>query len=870
MAGQCINHNCQSKPNSKLLPANKSVCFYYDVKFRPYSQVCGACLQKSLLYFERTGKRFQNQECIREERLPKRRISSRDSDSDDNNATTAKPNQQISKMTTSLTTALNNTVEPLITKQEELCKSYLVSKKTKIDTANEVLNNFMLKEDKGLTDLYNDIHKFDNQIKFKFDKEINIDDDDDCGDVSISAAEKLPGFPDDIPVKGKLLKRALLLGDKVYGMKYSLLQPWVEGTIKSSVSDTYYHIVFDDGEEKVLSNKNLAYINTSSHAQYPVGSRVIAKFQDTNIQKKHSTDKFYVGLIAEPPKYLNNFRYMIFFDDGYTQYVCHKNIHLVCGASPNASDDVHENVREFVKEYLQKYPKQFMFKFNKNQVVSTELNNVWCSAKVKNVDASLVQLKFLDHKNEHTEWLYRGSNRLSQIYNQLTSNNQDKRVRGTVLTDANNLLKRPYIVLENENTENKKSVNIVNSYNTRKIQKHHKNNGVIKLIEIPANCPKPLPYKHHQCSHLCMSRIHYHYSQTKHMNVLSIPLHYGFNRSIIIDKKSKLKKVVYTTPCGCEIINEDKMYNYLKVTGYDNSQMTIDLFNFDCIVNPLSSFTVPKKFICIQDISYEMEFKLISVVNSELNDLVPKHMKYITERKTTSHINFNEVTKFVCGCDCTDNCEDKKKCSCWQLTYEAPKNYPNSFKDPNIGYIYKRLYNHVFTGIFECNANCKCKKTCLNRVVQEPMKTSLQLFLTDKKGWGVRTLADIPKGSFICTYLGEVRTEKDTENDSATNWGEYLADLDFLETVEDFKDGYESDVVQSEDESDVFQTEDESEDYASSSGDEEFHPSWATKRKMSISESRMSLRKNLQDTNTTSDGKHELSKLNIQQGVESK
>jgi len=529
----------------------------------------------------------------------------------------------------------------------------------------------------------------------------------------------------------------------------------------------------------------------------------------------------------------------------------------VCGESPNVSDDVHENIREFVKMYLHKYPERPMVKFNKKQVVRTELNNSWCSAKVKNLDASLVQLKFLDIKVEHTEWMYRGSNRLGPIYNKLNSNNQDKRVRGTVLTDVNKLLNRPYIELESL-TENEKSYNIDDSDNTHNLQE---NNGVIKSIEIPANCPKPLPYKQHECSHFCMLWVHYDYSQTKYMNVLSIPLHYGFTRSVSTDEKLKLKKVIYTTPCGRNIDDEKKMYNYLKLTSYGNSQMTIDLFNFDCLVNPLSSFSVPEVFIRIQDISYEMEFKPISVFNS-LNDLVPDHIKYITERKTSPGVNLNIDPKFVCGCDCIDNCEDKNKCSCWQLTYEGPKNYPAIFKDhDDIGYNSKRLHKQVITGIFECNASCKCEKTCLNRVVQEPLKTSLQLFLTEKKGWGVRTLADIPKGSFVCTYLGVVRTEKDADNDFSLNWGEFLADLDFLETVEEIKDGYESYVVQPEV---------ESEDYTSSSDDEEFNPSWAIKSKMRMCESRMLLRKNLQDTNTKIDGKHELSKLNTQQKVESK
>ncbi|XP_029347081.1 histone-lysine N-methyltransferase eggless [Acyrthosiphon pisum] len=547
---------------------------------------------------------------------------------------------------------------------------------------------------------------------------------------------------------------------------------------------------------------------------------------------------------------------MIFFDDGYTQYVYHKNIRLVCGESPNVCDDVHENIREFVKVYLHNYPERPMVKFNKKQIVRTELNNLWCSAKVKNLDASLVQLKFLDVKVEHTEWMYRGSNRLGPIYNQLRNNNQDKRVRGTVLTDVNKLLNRPYIEIENL-TGNEKSVNIDNSDNAEdNAQKLLKNNGVIKSIEIPANCPKPLPYKHHECSHFCMLWVHYDYSQTKYMNVLSIPLHYGFIRSVFTDKKLKLKKVIYTTPCGRNIDNENEMYNYLKLTSYGNNQMTMDLFNFDWLVNPLSTFSVPEVFIRNKDLSYEMEFKSISVFNS-LNDLVPDHMKYITKRITNPNVNLNVDSKFLCGCDCIDNCEDKNKCSCWQLTNEGPKNYPAIFKDhDNIGYSFKRLHKQVITGIFECNTSCKCKKTCLNRVVQEPLKTSLQLFLTEKKGWGVRTLADIPKGSFVCTYLGVVRTEKDADNDFSLNWGEYLADLDFLETVEDIKDGYESYVVQSED---------ESEDSTSSSDDEEFNPSWATKSKMSMFESRMSLRKNLQNTNTKIDGKHELSKLNTQQ-----
>ncbi|CAI6356585.1 unnamed protein product [Macrosiphum euphorbiae] len=861
---RCINNNCQSNPKAKLFVAQQSMCNYYNFEYRPDCQVCEACMRECIIYFDMIGRRFKNGECILDDRYPKKpTIVIELSGSNDDNAidndtepSTENPNPQIAELSTSLSKIIQDTVEPLFKRQTELCESYLISEKAKLVAGKEQIDNLVDQVDLAIGKLYNNLYKFDSQRKFKYDPEIsiyeNLDD-----DVPIVLTKTLPGLPDDLPEEGLLIRHLVKVGDKVYGMKHSQMQPWIEGTIKSAVSDTYFNILFDDGGEKVLNYKNLAYIDATSHAQYPVGSRVIAKFQDMNIQL---TDKFYVGVIGEPPKKYNNFRYLIFFDDGWTQYAYHKNIRLVCVESPNVCDDVHENIRRFLKTYLRNYPERLMVKFNKKQVVRAERNNAWCAAKVKNIDASLVQLKFLDIKVECTEWIYRGSNRLFLLYyNEISSNNQDKAVRGTKLTDVNKLLNRPYIETVNL-TENGKSVNIDNRDNTQKPQE---NNGVIKSIEIPANCPKPLPYKHHECSHFCMLWVHYDYSQTKCMNVLTIPLHYGFTRSVLTDEKLKLRKVIYTTPCGLNIDDENKMYNYLKLTSYGHSQMTMDLFNFDCLVNPLSSFSVPKEFIRIQDISYGIEFKSISVFNS-VNDLVPDHIKYIKERMTSPNVNLNMDSKFLCGCNCIDNCEDKNKCSCWQLTYEGPKNYPEIFKDhDSVGYSFKRLHKQVITGIFECNANCNCKKTCLNRVVQEPMKASLQLFFTEKKGWGVRTLADLPKGSFICTFLGVVRTEKDADNDFSLNWGEYLADLDFLDTVEEVKDGYESYVVQTE-------IEDESEDYTSSSDDEEFIPSWAIKSKMSMFESRMSLRKNLQNTNTKSDGKHELSKLNTQQKVESK
>ncbi|KAG8389157.1 hypothetical protein BUALT_Bualt02G0199900 [Buddleja alternifolia] len=61
--------------------------------------------------------------------------------------------------------------------------------------------------------------------------------------------------------------------------------------------------------------------------------------------------------------------------------------------------------------------------------------------------------------------------------------------------------------------------------------------------------------------------------------------------------------------------------------------------------------------------------------------------------------------------------------------------------------------------IKECWWKCGCNKQCGNRVVQRGITRNLQVFMTPGgKGWGLRTLEDLPKGAFVCEYVGEVLT----------------------------------------------------------------------------------------------------------------
>jgi histone-lysine N-methyltransferase SETDB1 len=79
------------------------------------------------------------------------------------------------------------------------------------------------------------------------------------------------------------------------------------------------------------------------------------------------------GIVAEPPVAQNKYRYLIFFDIGYSQYVSYNSVHAVFEASKNVWEDMHMNSRSFIKKYLES-PDRPMVKLSKGQTVRVEYN----------------------------------------------------------------------------------------------------------------------------------------------------------------------------------------------------------------------------------------------------------------------------------------------------------------------------------------------------------------------------------------------------------------------------------------------------------------------------------------------------------------
>lgn len=497
---------------------------------------------------------------------------------------------------------------------------------------------------------------------------------------------------------------------------------------------------------------------------------------------------------------------MIFFDNGYFRYKHHQDIRLVARRlTIQVWNDVDQDFKEFIKSYLEKYPERQMVRLNNQHSVRAVHQNQWQIAKVLEVDASLVKLYFPDVK--HSEWLYRGSSRLYNIFEKQKKSEKGIRLRQSGLAYLN----KPFV--EFTSVEEEPSSRSVARKSTNKgtittlndeTPKHTTDSNIAYMVidlKLPLSVPEPIKFTKHQCNHSCVEWTAYNYDKTRTISMLSIPLYFGFIRYLVLNGSQR--NILYKTPCGKVLRNMNQMFGYLIAT---KSTMTIDLFDFNSWVKPFAQYKVLKCVSFLKDISEDKEFRGITCVNSFNSNLPPK-MNYMTTRRAMPGVNINVESNFLCGCDCTDDCQDKSKCACWQMTIEGQKILPNLYKDPNIGYNYRRLPERVLTGIYECNKTCKCSSSCLNRVVQNPLSQNLQLFLTEKKGWGVRCLNDIPQGSFICIYVGYLLTETDANEGGCKYGDEYLADLDYIEVVEKIKEDYESDIPYSDNSTDKIQSE---------------------------------------------------------------
>ncbi|XP_063392300.1 uncharacterized protein LOC134677802 [Cydia fagiglandana] len=828
--------------------------------------------------------------------------------------------------------------------------------------------------------------------------DLTAQNDDDNADISVVKLS-VEAAPAGLPPPGVAARAALRPGMPVYAMRNSF-GAWHKVRIqevqpKTPGQFTMCRVRFEQPKTmtKLLPARCLAY-EQPPEVRLTIGTRVVALFKDhrVSVEKKEEGEKkeaYYSGIVAEIPNPVNNFRYLIFFDDGYAQYVQHANTRLVCECAPRVWDEVHPFSRNFVRDYLRAYPERPMVRLHAGQSIKTEWDGKWWVSKVLQVDASLVLVYFEGKKDNKTEWIYRGSTRLAPLYLELQAAERTRArplpraqaarrtewiYRGSTrlaplyleLQAAERTRARPLpraqaarrvshssllLILRRQETEwiyrgstrlaplylelqaaertrarplpraqaarrtewiYRGSIRLAPLYlelqaaertrarplpraqaarrynmpyveytrsdedktaatptttpqqtpaqiQAQMEQEIRRQRAVAKkstalppapaapapptpaardnvtsrvVFYTPKNAIKPHKMVPHTCGPRCRRTDVLALKDLRTYNPLTKPLLSGWERQTVRYRIPATKAVMYRAPCGRRIRNYDELHRYLQAI---DSDMGVDLFDFNPTTHCLAEFLLNKCLISKKDLSHGKENVPVPCVNYYDSSL-PEFCSYNTERTPTAGVPLNLDPEFLCGCDCTDDCADKSKCACWKMTLEGARTI--GLDTNEVGYVYKRLPEPLPSGIYECNSRCKCKQTCLNRVAQHPLQLKLQVFKTANRGWGIRALNDVPKGAFLCVYAGNLLTDATANLDGLNEGDEYLAELDYIEVVEQMKEGFEEDIPEDAKKADelargyLLQEENESSSMSSSSeeeqekqnGDDDFRP----------------------------------------------
>lgn len=450
----------------------------------------------------------------------------------------------------------------------------------------------------------------------------------------------------DYPPSDKLEYPELNTTSLYYAVRTKLLNSWVPCRIIKkkkpvhNVAETYdvkFLRTHKNLGIKTISRNFIAY-GKPPEVRLNLGVRVIALFNDVN-KKAPAQDNaqprlsFFPGIIAEPLQEYNNWRYLVFFDDGYAQYVIQENIRVVCGFSKNVWEDVYQGSSEFIKSYLKQFSgRRPMVQIRKGQHMTTEWNGKWLTARAHNVDGSLVQMFFEDSKR--LEWIYRGSTRFLPLFRQQKTQATPKRNEPSieyVSVDKNNerailsnapspqnttpqILPAPQAAKETPPHEKRAVAKKSSAHPPPRIAPiptvQHLNNSTIYVDE--DNKPKgkvvyytakkhmpPKRFVDHICGPSCLYEVTHN---LRSYSPLSKPLLSGWERQIC---KSKAKKcVVYRAPCGRRLRNMSELHRYLRLT---DCPLNVENFDYDFLVHCLAEYVIDT---CIVQKSVSKSFNI--------------------------------------------------------------------------------------------------------------------------------------------------------------------------------------------------------------------------------------------------------------------
>ncbi|XP_028820034.1 histone-lysine N-methyltransferase SETDB1-like isoform X1 [Denticeps clupeoides] len=647
-----------------------------------------------------------------------------------------------------------------------------------------------------------------------------------------------PTNPPEGPQTAPETTSILEVGMSVLGRKRT--KTWHSGILKEIRRiDGVDRYKVEFGKRKcLLSGHHVAYEKAAQLKDLFIGARVVARYKEEHQNWLHS------AILAELPDRKNRMRFLVFFDDGHSAYVGLPDMHLVHAPSNNVLEDIEDVAwQHFVQNYLKAYPCVIYVTKPEGEPVEVDYDGQWLPGCIKQVDCSLIKVVLKD--DDRTVWLHKGSDRLKHIFQMkeraaeakkqaslktqqrfsttctraptttaaapqaaTTTTSAAQRVATTsVSTHSKSMLPvvslvpislqsvTSSVVVSSKSVSQAVTVSASSQSTAASHQPPRIQQGIKRGPPSP-DLPKysnRLVYTPHRCCPACLDGHRPPTHQPRGRNPLLIPLLHGFRRMTgrCREKQKLVFHVFYRSPCGCSLASMEDVQEFLLQTRCDF--LYIDMFCLDPDVLVKRGLGPERQTLFWQqDISKNSERVPVSCVN-EVDSFPLPNLAYFTKRIPAFGVNINTHPDFLVGCDCTDGCRDRFKCACQQLTIVSTSLCPGGPVDSTVGYSYKRLLKNVPTGIYECNAMCRCDpKMCSNRVVQQDMQVRLQVFKMKQKGWGVRCKDDLARGTFICVLTGRILNESVIGMERNMGGNKHLTNLDYIEAVEHLKEGYES------------------------------------------------------------------------------
>ncbi|KAG1662354.1 hypothetical protein FOA52_000019 [Chlamydomonas sp. UWO 241] len=168
--------------------------------------------------------------------------------------------------------------------------------------------------------------------------------------------------------------------------------------------------------------------------------------------------------------------------------------------------------------------------------------------------------------------------------------------------------------------------------------------------------------------------------------------------------------------------------------------------------------------VLVEDLSCGLEHLPIPVINT-VNDQRLPDLTYISDMRYAPFVGEiiapllreeNErFLKYTNGSRCGLAFNRRRV----ELDASLPEDHPLKCTD-ELNYDNEGLLmSSSLLGVHECSGDCTDEACKNNMQVSNGISLPLEVFMTEKKGWGVRCADPIKAGKFICAYVGEVITE---------------------------------------------------------------------------------------------------------------